>query len=233
MSKGDQRRAKAKELRDQYHEVLKAREEYESSLAPPAEKKPPRKKVQPVTVRKGDRSWVEPTYEDYISSAGWEKRRADYFAGHARKCFACGARDKIQLHHKTYARMGRELDEDLMPLCERCHSEVHRIQRTSGRNLAEVTDQFAKKGWLAQKQRKSRRQRGVNASAQKETKAKLKKASQVPDHRDNPVEYIIRDVPKKAKSGPVTVRKAGTPRPERSEPSWVGKAQGAKRKRKA
>lgn len=68
-------------------------------------------------------------YSQYINSPEWVRRRIEYFAHHNRICRACGKGTNIHLHHLTYERMGRELDRDLMVLCERCHAAVHDFAR--------------------------------------------------------------------------------------------------------
>lgn len=68
-------------------------------------------------------------YADYINSPEWVRRRIEYFAHHNRLCRMCGKGKKIHLHHLTYERMGAELDQDLMTLCERCHSAVHEFAK--------------------------------------------------------------------------------------------------------
>jgi hypothetical protein len=43
------------------------------------------------------------------------------------ECGACPSRVALQLHHKTYKRLGAELVEDLEWLCNKCHKEAHKI----------------------------------------------------------------------------------------------------------
>jgi len=69
------------------------------------------------------------TYEEYINSRAWDRRRVLYFGAHRRACRFCGDTKNVQLHHRTYVRMGAELDDDLVPLCQQCHSMVHQLQR--------------------------------------------------------------------------------------------------------
>lgn len=63
-------------------------------------------------------------YYKYIGSREWRKRRKEYFSRHERRC-ACGETGEIHLHHKTYARLGRERDDDLEPKCKGCHENEH------------------------------------------------------------------------------------------------------------
>ena len=82
------------------------------------------------------------SYEAYINSDAWSRRRELYFTKHPKRCVACGETEKIHLHHKTYARMGRELDKDLSALCEFCHSTLHRWHQEVGGDLLDISEDF-------------------------------------------------------------------------------------------
>ena len=60
-------------------------------------------------------------YERYIRSTKWRKRRARFACTHPKIC-TCGSNESLQLHHRSYERLGNELDQDLMWLCQPCHS---------------------------------------------------------------------------------------------------------------
>ena len=68
---------------------------------------------------------TQPDYDSYIKSQVWLERRNKYFQTHEKRCYMCGSTQNIQLHHKTYERVGREPDDDLEPLCAECHKKVH------------------------------------------------------------------------------------------------------------
>mgnify|MGYP003418506387 CR=1 FL=1 len=68
-------------------------------------------------------------YDVYIRSDEWKEFRKGYFQRHEKKCRVCGSAHNIQLHHITYERLGNEADDDLAPLCEGCHDEVHGLIR--------------------------------------------------------------------------------------------------------
>lgn len=71
------------------------------------------------------------TYEWYINSAAWDRRKAAYYSRHPKKCRACGDTENIHLHHHTYTRLGAEHDDDLIPLCKDHHDTVHRLHRSA------------------------------------------------------------------------------------------------------
>jgi 5-methylcytosine-specific restriction endonuclease McrA len=95
--------------------------------------------------------WIEwmtghrAAYRRYMSSQKWRVRRSIYFATHVKKCKACGSTDRIHLHHKTYINFTKELDEDLCPLCERCHDKVHKLAHR-GWTLESATDNIINRG---------------------------------------------------------------------------------------
>jgi predicted HNH restriction endonuclease len=88
-----------------------------------------------------------------MGSACWRARRAAWrtrwVAEHGREpvCAACGCPWALHcgdLHHRSYDRLGRELDADLTPLCRGCHDQVHVILESSAAwrrmNRAQATD---------------------------------------------------------------------------------------------
>lgn len=98
-------------------------------------------------------------YNKYVRSSHWERRRLLYYANHAKICAACGHTKRIHLHHKRYDNLWEELDSDLVPLCERCHSEVHRRHEDQHRqSLAEVTDNYITffRGTVTRKRKRDR-----------------------------------------------------------------------------
>jgi hypothetical protein len=78
-------------------------------------------------------------YEIYINSQWWEKRKNLYFQSHKRQCLNCGSFAFIELHHLKYraSEFGYEKDEDLAPLCCRCHKSFHELFGVKKDNLKE------------------------------------------------------------------------------------------------
>ena len=83
-------------------------------------------------------------YLEYISSSRWTKRKLLYYSSHEKACRSCKSVHNIHLHHHTYNRLGHEHDDDLVPLCESCHDEVHRLHKLPGhsKSLTVVTKNF-------------------------------------------------------------------------------------------
>lgn len=69
------------------------------------------------------------SYEEYLNSEWWQSFRLRYFRSKRRKhCMCCEEPNfMVELHHKTYERLGRELLGDVLPLCREHHEEVHEI----------------------------------------------------------------------------------------------------------
>lgn len=55
------------------------------------------------------------------------RNRALMLAGY--RCERCDSKRDLQVHHRTYERLGHEWDEDLEVLCDACHGEHHAILR--------------------------------------------------------------------------------------------------------
>ena len=60
-------------------------------------------------------------YAEYLQSARWHrvseaaKKRAGY------RCQVCNSDERLETHHRSYERLGHELDSDLTVLCHACH----------------------------------------------------------------------------------------------------------------
>lgn len=82
-------------------------------------------------------------YLDYIKSSRWKAICARYWLINGKKCQACGARDKLHVHHCSYDRFGREPMADLKGLCQECHRAVHaQHRRDRSVSLRLVTERY-------------------------------------------------------------------------------------------
>ena len=65
-------------------------------------------------------------YASYITSHAWQKKAREMREKAGFKCQLCAAIDKpLNVHHNNYDRLGREIDSDLIVLCEPCHQKFH------------------------------------------------------------------------------------------------------------
>ena len=70
------------------------------------------------------------TYQEYLASPIWAKKKAQFMAYSAAAkrmgCAACGTTREIHVHHIRYHRLGCEWLSDLVLLCGQHHERVHR-----------------------------------------------------------------------------------------------------------
>ena len=71
------------------------------------------------------------TYNQYLQTRHWKDTRKRFYKSKLckHKCSSCGSTYKLNLHHKTYKRIGKERLSDLCLLCEECHKKVHNLSR--------------------------------------------------------------------------------------------------------
>lgn len=68
-------------------------------------------------------------YIEYINGAEWLKKRKTVlenpYYGRSNECFLCRKDKHLQVHHLSYAHVFNERDDELIILCNKCHSETH------------------------------------------------------------------------------------------------------------
>lgn len=64
-------------------------------------------------------------YNRYIHSDKWKAKREAAFEKYGRKCSRCSSEHELEVHHKTYKRLGNEKLGDLQILCKTCHKNHH------------------------------------------------------------------------------------------------------------
>lgn len=97
------------------------------------------------------------SYIDYLKSDHWIDLRFRFYSDSKRVkkmrkkyggivCEFCFSPDKINLHHKTYKRIGAERLDDLVILCENCHHDIHKYYYNNMkiRNLWRATKKMRK-----------------------------------------------------------------------------------------
>lgn len=77
----------------------------------------------------------------YIASKAWKQRRASVVMRSNLACERCGATfgtaAALDVHHKTYERLGHERDTDLEVLCSSCHQVADQQRAEIGRLRAD------------------------------------------------------------------------------------------------
>jgi 5-methylcytosine-specific restriction endonuclease McrA len=77
-------------------------------------------------------SWRE-RYEQRIRSSQWKNMKRDLIRMRGDRCERCHLNVTLELHHKTYDRLGHEHLSDLELLCPRCHSIADAERAAAGR----------------------------------------------------------------------------------------------------
>ena len=74
----------------------------------------------------GGRGGHSARYRAVMGSPGWRQRRARVLRAAGRRCQTPGCTARaVDVHHVTYARLGRERPGDLLAVCEPCHDRLH------------------------------------------------------------------------------------------------------------
>lgn len=66
-----------------------------------------------------------PTYEAYLQSHKWSKKREAALKEADYKCSICGGKDNLQVHHLSYKEVEGEDVSQVRVLCRPCHEKVH------------------------------------------------------------------------------------------------------------
>lgn len=64
-------------------------------------------------------------YDIYLNSGKWQLIRKQKIEASGSKCTNCGSIKNLEVHHKTYDRLGNEELSDLSVLCRECHHLAH------------------------------------------------------------------------------------------------------------
>ena len=80
-------------------------------------------RVCPACQRAGARTQLP--YSEYLKTEGWKVRRAKALARAEHRCQVCNSDKRLEIHHRTYERLGHERDADLIALCHDCHTLFH------------------------------------------------------------------------------------------------------------
>jgi 5-methylcytosine-specific restriction endonuclease McrA len=64
-------------------------------------------------------------YALYLESSRWAILRDEARERFDNRCAICYSEEEIEVHHRTYDRLGDEWVSDLVPLCADCHQKFH------------------------------------------------------------------------------------------------------------
>jgi hypothetical protein len=75
------------------------------------------------------------SYQTYLLSPGWRRRRKQALKRAGFRCQLCNSPDEhLEVHHRTYERVGDEKAKDLIVLCPKCHRVFHQNRRLARPN---------------------------------------------------------------------------------------------------
>ncbi len=84
-------------------------------------------------------------YKRYLKSETWNKKKKQTKYWHGKRCSICKHK-KIDIHHKTYTRIGNEdVKTDLIPLCRYHHYLVHEYAKEKSISIYKATQLFLSK----------------------------------------------------------------------------------------
>ncbi len=70
------------------------------------------------------------SYADYLKSEHWQRQRKAALERAGYSCQVCNRKGiQLDVHHRTYERLGDELPEDMTVLCHECHELYERTRR--------------------------------------------------------------------------------------------------------
>src|SRR5574337_534896 len=72
-----------------------------------------------------DKQEYSKEYLTYLKTPGWQAKRKRTLEFYGRRCAVCYKGGLVDIHHRTYNRLGNELDTDLIVLCRECHKLFH------------------------------------------------------------------------------------------------------------
>ena len=99
----------------------------------------PRYSRKPVI--KERRGWKE-EYLSYIKSPSWKNKKKELWKVRDHNCGCCKKFITLKdsaLHHRTYKRLRREENNDLVFLCHSCHKKIHYYDDGRKKSIDPVT----------------------------------------------------------------------------------------------
>jgi len=79
-------------------------------------------------------------YNKYLASKEWNQIKSIHYGKNKKQCIACKSKKNIQVHHRSYKRLGG-LNEvkDLVTVCRTCHKKIHRIEKDKKITVTKAT----------------------------------------------------------------------------------------------
>lgn len=74
---------------------------------------------------------IDSRYAEYLASDSWKEKRKKWMTAWGHRCSICNTHENesiLDVHHRTYARVGMEFFYDCVVLCRHCHGLYHDSQ---------------------------------------------------------------------------------------------------------
>jgi hypothetical protein len=102
------------------------------------------------------------TYDEFLRSPLWRRRRDAWIRKDGPFCRACGRKGLLDVHHLEHVEgmLGNEPDSVLIALCQgrRCHFTAHRYFESGGyESMRAATEAFIRDSWNHRRKAKARR----------------------------------------------------------------------------
>ena len=79
-------------------------------------------------------------YSGQLNDPRWKKKRVEILIRDKHKCRICNYfGSKVNIHHLKYSGMAWDVsNDDLITLCNDCHSKLHTDKRPVGKSIKEI-----------------------------------------------------------------------------------------------
>ena len=81
-------------------------------------------------------------YKAYLQGEHWKLMRRLRLEVDNEQCAVCGTKNYLNVHHKTYERIGVEKLADLITLCRECHAKYHDKLETGNFNIKKIATNY-------------------------------------------------------------------------------------------
>lgn len=100
-------------------------------------------------------------YAAYLKSSKWRQRRRAKLQEANYECERkdCHERDRLEVHHLTYERLGNERSDDLIVLCQSCHWGADEFRKGN----REVPDQLSAPLKISERKKLENKRRKMQA----------------------------------------------------------------------
>jgi 5-methylcytosine-specific restriction endonuclease McrA len=79
-----------------------------------------------------DKPWLSDEYRAYLDSPAWKATREAALKRARHRCAVCSLGHGLEVHHRTYERLGAEAWGDMIVLCRTCHLAADRRRQRMG-----------------------------------------------------------------------------------------------------